>query len=106
MPEDGRLGDDAQAAQLVPFFLQFDQGLDNVIHVRLGVNAAWKSEADQFQRRPFSARPAEHDRADLDAANAGMAIQSNQKGLAGKPLGREVRAEGAGVEINRMAARW
>src|SRR5690348_10111047 len=74
----------------------------------LRVNAAGNREAQEVHRTGLLdavlVALAEHQRTDFDRADAAFEIELGSEGDAGKLRGRNVRKEGAGVDINRVAA--
>ncbi len=76
----------------------------------LGVDPARDRQADEFQRGArrlarVGVHAAEHHATDLDGPDAGVAIQGTDQSLAREELGRDVRAERGGVDVNGVAAR-
>jgi hypothetical protein len=75
----------------------------------LGVDAARDRQAHQLQARVnhltgFRIGMGKHDRANFDRPYAAFQIEFNGQGLTRIFVVRDVREEGAGIYVNRMAA--
>ena len=66
----------------------------------LGVDAAWNRQSDEVHLRGGG----EHQGADFDGADAAFEIEFGGKRNAGELVSRDVREEGAGIDIDRVAA--
>ncbi len=73
----------------------------------LGVGAPGNGQSHQVHRRRRLAAiwvAAEHDRADLAAADAALAVEGHRKSVAGVLQGWDVGEQGPGVDVDGVAA--
>src|SRR5450631_4870329 len=77
----------------------FEDDLDDVVDMALGVDAAGDGEAHEIHLRSGS----KHQSADFYGADSAFQIKFCGEGYAGELVGGDVREEGAGVEIYDVA---
>ena len=97
-----RLVGEAQAADLVALVPDFEDDLDDVVDVALGIGAAGDGKADEIHLGSL----AEHQRADLDGADAAFEVKFGGESYAGELFERNVGHKGAGIKIDGVASGW
>src|ERR1700687_3301972 len=100
VPQKWRLVGQAHAGDGLAVLPDFQNHLDYIVDMALGVDAARDGEADQVHLRGGR----EHQRADFDGADSAFEVEFGGKSYSRELIGRNVRQEGAGVEGNRVAA--
>lgn len=101
--ERGLLFGDFEGSQFVALLEHLDDSLDDVIDMALGVDTAGDGESDEFHGRRLSAA-AEHDTADFDGADTGVAVERADDGLSGELGGGDVWAEVLGVDVDGVSS--
>jgi len=99
--QEGSFVGKSQAANLVAALPDLQDYLDHVVDVALGVNASRNCQAHQVHGGVW----AEHKRPDFDRPDAAFQIERATECHAGEARGWDVRQEGAGVEVDGVAAR-
>jgi hypothetical protein len=89
-----------QTAHLLAAAPDFQDDLDHIINVALGIDTAWDGEPHQVHFGGIT----EHEGADFHAADAALQVEFAGQSYAGKLLCRDVGEERAGVNINGVAA--
>ena len=99
---------DLQADYVITPVPDLADGLKNIIHVALRVDAAWYGEPQQVPAgRFFHAGvriESKHDGANFDRANTRLEIQLHGQGLPGILQWRNVREESACIDVNGVTA--
>src|SRR5208337_513094 len=85
---------------LLALLPDFEDDFNHVVDVALGVDAAGNGEAHEVHL----CRGSEHQRADLDRADAAFEIEFIGEGYGGKMIGRNVRQKGPRVDVDRVAS--
>ena len=101
VPQEWRLIGEPHAADFVAVAPDLEDDFNQVVNVALRVDAARNGEAHEVHLRGGG----EHQRADFDGANAAFEIKFGGEGDAGELVLRNVRQEGARVEVDGVAAR-
>src|SRR6185369_11190496 len=96
VPQEGRFVGDLQAFNLIALAPDFEDYFDDVVNVALGIGAARDGEADEVHLGGFP----KHQGADLDRADTAFEIEFVGERDTGELLQRDVRNEGASVEID------
>ena len=102
-----RLPGDPQPAQVCGPRGDLGADLDHVVDVALRVGAAWDGEPHEIHRRGRLAPvrlPAEHDGADLAAADSAGDVERHRERLAGVLERRDVRQQRTRVDVDRVPA--
>src|ERR1700693_462069 len=100
VPQEWRLVSQAHAGNGLAVLPDFQYHLDYIVNMALGVDAARDGETDQVHLSGGG----EHQRADFDGADSAFEVEFGGKSYSRELIGRNVRQEGAGVEVNRVAA--
>jgi len=90
----------AHAGNLVSVAPHFQNDFNYIVDVALGIDAAGNREADQIHL----CRAREHQSADFYAANSAFQIKFGGERNSRELIRRNVREEGTGIQIDRMAA--
>src|SRR6202158_6394172 len=100
VPQEWRLVGQAHAGDGLAVLPDFQNHLDYIVDMALGVDAARDGEADQVHLGGGG----EHQRADFDGADSAFEVEFGGKSYAGELIGRNVRQEGACVEVDGVTA--
>ena len=85
---------------LLALFPDFEDDFHHEVDVALGVDAAGNGEAHQIHRR----RCSEHQGSDLNRTDAAFEIEFIRERYGGEAIRRNVRQEGARVDVNGVAS--
>ena len=95
------IGDPVAGEGACPLF-EFEDDLDDIVDVGLGVGSAWDGEADEFHVGVLT----HHDRANLTTSDAPGFVECDGEGLSRELVFGDVGAESRGIDIDRVTACW
>ena len=101
MPQERRFLDYLDTSQIVFALVYFQDCLDQIVDVALGVDPPWNGQAQEFVAR----RLTEHYRTNLYRADAGVPIKRNGKRLSGKLMPRNLWQHLSGIDIDSVSTR-
>src|SRR6516162_6636096 len=87
MAQKRRLFHDSHPADAVAIGIHLQDRLNHVIDVTLRIHPAWNRQPQEL----VTGGAAEHNRSDLDRADAGVAVQFDSQGLSRELRARDVR---------------